>query len=71
MQPPEELQQNDLVKLILDWQTSPRRFAIEALGVTPTSQQSDLLNRLGELTRVKIKKWNTPHELTAEEEALS
>lgn len=71
MQRPEELQQNDLVKLILDWQTSPRRFAIEALGVIPTSQQSDLLNRLGELARVKIKKWNTPHELTAEEEVLS
>lgn len=72
MQQPEENQlQNELVDLIDQWQLNPYRYAIEALGVRPTHQQKDLLDALGELVRVKIKRWEAPDTLTPEEEALA
>jgi len=63
--------QNDIVTLVTDWQTNPLRFCVEALGVKPTGQQTDLLNQLGELVRVKIKRWKHPLTLTKEEREMA
>lgn len=71
MQQPEENLQDDILDLIEQWQTDPYRYCIEALGVKPTHQQKDLLDQLGELVRVKMKRWLTPHDLTPEETELA
>lgn len=71
MQQPDENLQNDLLALIESWQDSPHKYALEALNVKPTNQQKEFLDTLGELVRCKMKRWNTPDDLTTEELATA
>lgn len=61
--------QDEIVKLISTWQTNPYRYAVEALGVKPTSQQREALMLLGEYVTAKIKKFNS-QPMTEREDML-
>lgn len=69
LQPVEENQQieNQFVELIDEWQVNPLRYCVEALGVKPTTQQTEALMELGKLVTAKMKKWKK-QPLTPEEE---
>jgi phage terminase large subunit len=71
LQRQDENLQTDIIELVSQWQIDPYRYCIEALGVRPTNQQKDLLEQLGQLVNVKIKKWISPSECTAEENELA
>lgn len=56
MQQHEETLSQQIVDLIAEWQVNPHRFVIEAIGATPTRQQTDALTEIGKLVAAKIKR---------------
>lgn len=51
------------------WQAYPEHFAIEALGVTPTRQQTEAMSQIGQMVRAKMK-YLKKQPLTHSEEEL-
>lgn len=62
-------QEKELEDLIYTWQYDPYKFAVEAIGITPTRQQKEALDALGNLARVKCKSFRG-HKLSPSERKL-
>ena len=69
MQQNAEKLEKELGNLVNEWQLHPELFALDALGVTPTTQQFEAFKAIGELVRAKMK-YGQGKKLTPEENEL-